>query len=203
MKRPTTHLELLGRLTEWDPPIHIMGGFAEDALLHGRETRRHEDIDLVVFREDLDLRLDQSRKLGFKDFHLRIATTPSRPLVLGAIERGLNLEIIVFDRAPDGRIYWEKPTHEGPARLYLPPGAFDWAPATIEGFEIRTVSPLALYQIRLGVIDLFGGMREKDVVSQAALRRAFFEGVPEERLQPEIEPMGDVPADWEAPPEAA
>lgn len=181
-------------LMSFDPDLRIMGGFAEDALLHGRATRPHEDIDLVVLREDLDRIVDRAEALGFGDpWHLRIAVDRSRPLVFGSIVDGVNLEIIVFDRDEEGRVYWEKPTEHGFARLYLPDDAFEAAPSTLDGIEVRTVSPLALYQIRAGVVDLFGGMRPKDTVSQAALRERYFVGASEDSLSPRIIPAMATP----------
>lgn len=189
MSHPTTQLELLEAVMAWEPKAYIFGGFAEDALLYGRESRPHEDIDLFVLREDLDLRVEQARQLGFEEWHIRIQAVAQRPLVIGSVRDGLNLEIIVFDRAPNGRIYWELPTAEGLSRLYMPDELFAAEPSSVEGVEVRTFTPLALYQIRAGVVGLFDGMRRKDIVSQAALVNKFFRDVPEEQLQPEIEPI--------------
>lgn len=182
-------LDTMRALMAWDPPLWIMGGFAEDALLHGRATRPHEDIDLVVLRDDLDLRLDQAEALGFgHPWHVRLARDRSRPLVIGSLLEGVNLEIVVFDR-DDGGIYWEKPTAEGSTRLYMPDDAFLWQASAIHGVEVRTVSPRMLYQVREGVTDLFGGMRPKDVVSQRGLRERFFRDVPERELVPRAAPL--------------
>lgn len=184
---PTTQLELLRRVMAWDPPVTIFGGFAEDALLHGRVTRPHEDIDVLVMRDELDLRLDQAAALGFTDWHLRFAVVRERPLVIGSIRDTLNLEFIVFDRDERGDVYWEMPTPEGLARLYLPDDALTWRSSRIEDVEVRTFSPRGLYHIRVGVTELFGGLRPKDRVAQAALRARFFQGVPEEALAPRVE----------------
>ena len=182
-------LEVMRAVMAWDPPAWIMGGFAEDAVLQGKATRPHEDIDLVVLREDLETRFDQAEALGFgHPWHLRIAIERSRPLVVGSVVDGVNLEIIVFDRDEDGGVYWEKPTPEGSSRLYLPDDAFTWPTSRIEGLEVRTVSPRALYQIREGVVDLFGGMRDKDVASQRRLKDRFFRNEAQRALAPRIAP---------------
>lgn len=183
-------LATMREVLSWDPSLRIMGGFAEDALLHGRATRPHEDIDFVVMREHLDAFLDRAEAIGFgHPWHLRIAIHRARPLVVGSVVDGVNLEIVVFDRDEEGRVYWEKPTPDGSAALYLPEDAFDAPPATIKGVEMRPLSPLALYQLRAGVADLFGGFRPKDLPAQDALRARYFPGVPEVRLAPRIEPL--------------
>jgi len=46
-------LELLRRLQTYSPPPFLMGGFAEDALLHGGFSREHNDLDLLVERSGL------------------------------------------------------------------------------------------------------------------------------------------------------
>lgn len=181
-------LRVMRDALSWEPSLRIMGGFAEDALLHGRATRPHEDIDLVVLREHLDMVMDRAEAQGFgHPWHLRIAMERSRPLVLGSVVDGVDLEIGVFERDEEGRVYWEKPTAEGAARLYFPEDAFEAPAVELEGVPVRTVSPLALYQIRVGLVDLFGGMRGKDVTAQRMLRERFFRGVPETELAPRIE----------------
>lgn len=181
-------LEVIEAVMKWDPPVFFFGGFSEDALLHGRASRPHEDVDVVVFRDELESRIEQARALGFEEWHVRLAAVRGRPLVIASVQDDVMLEYSVFERDADGRVHWEKPTPEGTARLHFPDDAFDTPPSRIEGVPIRTLSPLALYHIRAGVTDLFGGMRPKDEVSQAALKRRFFAGVPEAQLAPRIEP---------------
>lgn len=183
-----THLDVIRDLARWDPPVILMGGYAEDAILHGRETREHADIDVFVLRRDLNLRIEQARAIGFDDFHVRFEPREGRPLVVGAIVDDLNLEYCVFDQTNEGRLYFDTPTGSGLTRVWLPEDTLARNRSAIDGIEIQTVSPLALYQIRIGVTNTFGGLRPKDHVSQAALRRRFFEGVPEEELVPLIEP---------------
>lgn len=189
MKTPPEQLALLRAVMEWQPKAWIFGGFAEDALLHGHASRPHEDVDVVVFRDELPLRLDQARALGYDQVHVRLQQQPDRPLVVGCWnEDGVLLELSIFERDDSGRAYFEKPTPDGPARLYFPEDAFRQPQTQFEGIEIRTVSALTLYHIRAGVVDLFGGMRDKDAVSQEKLRKRFFAEVPEIQLAPRIEP---------------
>ena len=45
------YLPLLETLMTFEPPVHVFGGFAEDALLHGTSVRTHQDVDVLVGRE--------------------------------------------------------------------------------------------------------------------------------------------------------
>lgn len=178
--------ELLRALMRLDPPLWIFGGIAEDALLHGRFSRHHEDVDVMVYRDELDLRLEQVHALGFHDFHVRMMPREGAPLVIGSVVDDVNLEIVIFDRDLDGRPYFDVPVREGMRRFWLPSGALEHPPSAIEGVEVRTISPLALYQLRAAVAETFGGFRPKDRVSQAALKARFFRDAPAAQLEPEV-----------------
>lgn len=186
-RKPRTQMELLRALMRLTPRVHVFGGLAEDALLYGRQSRAHEDVDVMIFRDEIDLRLEQARELGFERFHLRMQPVPERPLVVGSIVGEMNLEYVIFDRHDDGRISFDTPTPDGLTRVWLPDDALDWPVSTLDGVEVRTVSPLTQYQIRIGVTETFGGMRPKDVVAQAALRRRFFAHEKEADLRPRTE----------------
>lgn len=179
------HLQLVREIDALDPPAWIFGGVAEDALLHGRLTRAHSDVDLCVLREHLDLRVEQARALGFDEFHLRMEGWPGSPLVFGAFRDDTLLEIVVFDRAADGRVYVDVPVSNGMKRVWLPEDTFSHPKARVEGVPTKTFSPRALHQLRSGVAETFGGFRPKDAVAQAALKRRFFPDVPEEMLEPQ------------------
>lgn len=181
------HLALLRDLHALEPRVWIFGGVAEDALLYGRFSREHSDVDLFVLREDLDARIEQARALGFDDFHLRMDSWPETPLVVGAFREDVLLELIVFDRAPDGRVYVDLPVPDGMKRFWLPTGALEHPASAIEGVPVRTFSPLALHQLRSAVAETFGGFRPKDAVAQSALERRFFPGASEEELAPTTE----------------
>jgi hypothetical protein len=73
-------------------------------------------------------------------------------------------------------------------RIELSDGVFDHPMSTLDGVAVRTVSPLALYQIRAGITMAggFGPPRPKDITSQEALRTRFFPGASRESLQPTL-----------------
>jgi hypothetical protein len=64
-------LELIARLMDLEPPLYLFGGYAEDALLYGRTSRPHNDVDILVWADELSLRLEQARSIGFTDFEVR------------------------------------------------------------------------------------------------------------------------------------
>jgi hypothetical protein len=74
----------------------------------------------------------------------------------------------------------------------MPRGLFDWPPTIIDGVQIRTLSPLALIQIRAGVTatGVFGPPRPgKDEAHQSRLIEAFFPDAGDEPDQPRIAAM--------------
>jgi hypothetical protein len=181
-----TALDLIGRLMALEPPLFLFGGFAEDAVLHGRLTRPHADVDVFVWRDDLPMHLEQAGALGFLSFRTRFESAPGKPLAIGAVADGLDLEFCVADRASDGRGYFEVPGRDGQRWIWLPEDALTWPVALLEGLTVRTVSPLTLYQIREAVAETFGGPRPKDLVAQAALRARFFGDTCDDDLRPRV-----------------
>ena len=72
--------------------------------------------------------------------------------------------------------------------------SFAYPAARIEGTLIRTLSALALYQIRawLDITRSFGGLRPKDLAVQRRLRTALLADLAGEALRPRIERFGSV-----------
>lgn len=192
-KNSGAYLQLIASLFELDPPLCIFGGFAEDALLYGKVSRPHSDVDVLVLRDELSLRMDQFRRLGFVDFEVYYAITPGRPLVLNGEREGLHLELGLFELTPAGQPYFEVRAEDGAlSRITLSDDTLKFPPSVIEGVRIRTVSPLALHQIRAGLdaIRAFGDLRPTDIPAQQLLKEKFFSERREEDLLPRIERVG-------------
>jgi hypothetical protein len=186
-----SYLELIGRLATFDPPVHVMGGFAEDAVLHGAVTRPHDDVDVMVDRLMLDRFLAAAAELGFDRFATLFEPVEGIPLVMAASNEDVHLEITVYDRSPEGHVSCLMTDAEGaPIVIDLTPGIFEHPLGRLGGTAIRAVSPLALYQIRAAVIEsgAFGPPRPKDVASQEALRDRFFRDDDPSALMPGIAP---------------
>jgi hypothetical protein len=72
--------------------------------------------------------------------------------------------------------------------VYLPEDTFQYPATTLEGVAIRTISPLALYQMRaaFAVTGSFGELRANDLATQDQLRKTFFASQDEGQLMPNI-----------------
>ena len=183
-----SYLALIEGLAALEPPVFVFGGIAEDALLDGSISRPHGDIDVLVGRATLDLHLAQFGSIGFSDFDVFFEPQPGRPLVLGGVHAGQNLELGVFDELEPGIASFVLPVEQGLVRIILPDDALRQPIGSIDGVPIRTVSPLALYQLREAFIHtgVFGPPRDKDRAAQARLRQELLTDVLESDLIPRM-----------------
>ena len=184
------YLVLLKHMATLSPPLFVMGGFAEDALLYHRITRQHGDLDVLIVRSQLNQCLQQLKPLGFAEFEGYLEESPGRPLILGARADNLHLEIGVSNPEPSGGYIFEVPGQPPPSRfrVFLPEDTFQYPATTIEGVAIQTISPLALYQMRAAsaMTRSFGEMRASDLTMQEQLRKTFFASQDERQLIPKI-----------------
>jgi hypothetical protein len=192
-------LELLRRMAALDPKPCLMGGYAEDALLAGAATRPHADIDWVVRRRELTLRLAQARELGFGEFETWGESAPGEPFYLYGENGDLKLDIGVAD-AQSGRVYcrihklaFDIDGSEAPAgyQFQLPRDTFEHPPVEIDGVVVLTASPLALYQLRIGIASQrsFGELSVQQRESARRLKARFFPFHSDIQLEPRIEPL--------------
>jgi len=192
-------LELIAKLAALEPTLTFMGGYAEDALLAGRVTREHEDIDVVFPRTEQELRFAQLPELGFGDWETIGEAAPGLPFYLAGQNGEVKLDLGVADEH-DGK-HWMQvhklsftvAGEEAPAgyRLQLPDELFEQPLVELEGIAIKPLSPLALYQMRAGVAkrNSFGPLSEQHLLTLARLREEFFPDRSEEELLPPSEPL--------------
>ena len=192
-------LELIAKLAALEPTLSFMGGYAEDALLAGRVTRKHEDVDVVFPRHELELRFAQLAELGFGDWETWGEAAPGVPFYLFGQNGELKVDLGVADEQ-EGK-HWMRVHNlaftiageEAPAgyQLQLPDDLFDQPLVELEGIAIKPVSPLALYQIRAGVAERnsFGPLSESHLVTLAQLRERFFPDRSEDELLPPSKPL--------------
>ena len=110
-------------------------------------------------------------------------------MVIGTTDGDMELEISVCDQTTEGIVFFHIPDQDGRLfRVDLSDGVFDHPASDLDGIALRTVSPLALCQIRAGITmaGSFGPPRPKDVASQEALRARFFPDASPESLQPRM-----------------
>jgi hypothetical protein len=168
-------------MSDLSPAPCVFGGFAEDALLARAVTRPHRDVDWMFPRRELGLRLEQARSLGFTEFETWGEAAPGEPFYLYARHGDLSIDLGICDDA-DGRevirvhrIAFAVDAKEAPAgyQVALPLDTYDHPPAEIEGIDVRVVSPLALYQMRVGFASQgsFGNLSERQRESSRRLRR--------------------------------
>jgi Aminoglycoside-2''-adenylyltransferase len=192
-------LDLIAKLAALEPAVSFMGGYAEDAVLAGRVTRPHEDIDLIFPRDQQELRLAQLAELGFTGWETWSEAAPGVPFYLFCQNGDLKIDLGITDEA-DGKIWMRVHQlaftvggEEAPAgyQLRLPDDLFDHPPAELDGIAIKPISPLAMYQIRAGVAqrNSFGPLSERHRATLAQLRERFFPDRPEEELLPPSEPL--------------
>ena len=181
---------LLRLLATVAPPLFVMGGFAEDALLVHRFTRQHADLDVLVLRSQLSRQLQQLKSLGLAGFEVAPEETPGRPLVLGTHVDHLHIEIWVSAQEPRGGYSFEVEGQPPPSRfrVFLPEDTFQYPATTVEGVALHTISPLALYQLRAisAMTRSVGDRRAVDLAMQEQLRQAFLGGQDEHQLMPKL-----------------
>jgi hypothetical protein len=197
--RAVGQLDLLRRMSELDPPPFVFGGYAEDALLAGTVTRPHGDVDWLVPRNELALRLDQARTLGFVEIETRGESAPGEPFYLFAQSGDLSIDIGVADEA-DGRplariwkLAFPIDGGEAPAgyQFQLPADTYTHPPAQLDGIAVHVASPLALYQIRAAIAakGSFGPLSATQRVRLDKLRETFFPEYADDELTPRIESL--------------
>ena len=126
MSADAGYLALIDRLTTVRPPVFVFGGYAEDALLAGRTTRPHGDVDVLVGRVDLAEHLERFAEWGFPSFEIYFEVVPGSPLVYHAASDGIELELGVYDELVPGRPSFVLPADEpadpghAPQRLLHP-----------------------------------------------------------------------------------
>jgi hypothetical protein len=154
----------------------------------------------VVFpRDEQELRLAQLAELGFGEWETWGEAAPGVPFYLFGQNGELKLDLGVSDEE-DGK-HWMRvhklsftvDDREAPAgyQLQMPDDLFDQPLVELEGIEIKTIPPLALYQMRAGVAERnsFGPLSERQLAMLAQLRERFFPDRSEDELLPPCEPL--------------
>ena len=186
------YLALLRELSGFRPPLFVFGSVAEAALLDGKLAASHGDLDVLIPRSELELRLRQFDDLGFAAFTVYYEPRPGLPLVYGSTREELVLELSLLDVGPAGDPYFVVGTDKGPVSISVPPDLFQWAPTIIDGVPVHTLSPLALVHIRAGATSTgaFGPPRpQEDGIRQSRLVDVFLSNVDPAQLEPTVTPI--------------
>lgn len=157
-------------------PVRLWGGYADDALLSGRVSRLHHDVDLVAMRTDTALLKIELGKLGYDvtEESFEKGGKPYKLLVRGT---GVLADIALFDTGENGQpmidIFYTKIQRR--YKVSFSDDMFEEAACSIEGIPVVTVSPIALIRSKAAYFQAgVAGSRPKDVRGKEALMRKFF-----------------------------
>lgn len=173
-----------------DLPVRLYGGYAEEALLEGRVTRGHHDVDMVALRKDGD-----DIRLGFENLGCNVSEHTEdgadKPYKFLVKRGGVEADIAFLDWDEDrNQPYAETATPEGKkVRAYFDRGALAQGTQQLDGMGVQTVSPLMQMQMREAFwLVKRGEPRQQDLDKQEALRQKFFpaEGAGSGKFKPEI-----------------
>ena len=187
---------LLERCAELDPPPpdgRLRRGCTARALRHAAARRRR----LALSAPGPGAPPGPGCRPRVRGIRAWGEAAPGEPFYLYGENGALKLDLGVADEI-DGRLvvrvhrlFFAVDGREAPAgyRFALPDDAFDYPPVEIDGFRVRVVSPLTLYQLRAGIASQgsFGPLSERQLASLAALRERFFPDRSQEELLPRIE----------------
>jgi hypothetical protein len=111
-------------------------------------------------------------------------------MILGARGDSPPIELWVSTPEPTGGYSLEVGGHplSNRYRIYLPEDTFHYPATLIEGSAIQTISPLALYHLRVisAMTRPVGEQRRKDLAMQEQLRQTFLAEQDEQKLTPRL-----------------
>ena len=136
------YLELIRKLGAVRPTIFVFGGYAEDALIYGRTMRDHSDIDVMIRRRELEMRLPQFAALGFDHFDTYYELIPGKPQVLNVSATACTGVSIVCPTLTRLLLVDRRTRYACTTTLQIQP------PASSSRVCMQTISPLMLYRIR-------------------------------------------------------
>ncbi len=73
---PVGWLPAVAELCEFDPPVWVFGGIAEEALLEGSVSRDHGDIDVLVDRKALRTHIESFEAIGYPALRVYLEVVP-------------------------------------------------------------------------------------------------------------------------------
>jgi lincosamide nucleotidyltransferase A/C/D/E len=134
---------VLDRLEQERIKVWLDGGWGIDALV-GRETRPHEDLDLVVAQDDLPRAQAALADLGFEHDPSVEPGLPARLVLTAADARRVDVHLIVLDGRGDG---WQ-PLGEGAWGAYPAEGLT--GTGEVAGRSVQCITPELQLRHHLG-----------------------------------------------------
>lgn len=172
-------LDFLNMIQEKRLPIWVIGGFADDALVHGGLSRFHSDIDAVTYRDKADFLKTELENMGFliEEVIIPPNTTAYK---LRAKKDLLHLDLVLFDFDESSKRFYislVNPNTNDLFRIYFSENSLSYPTQNLNGIKINTVSPMTLIQSK-NIYARIGSNeeRDKDLKSQTVLINKFFPG---------------------------
>ena len=145
--------------------IWIIGGWGVDALLR-KQTRTHDDLDIIIQQKDVEKAKELLAELGFQN--VPRPDTSAWNFVLGDnLGHEIDFHVIVFDNKGNG-IYGAL----GREEIYPPAGSL-WEDGNIDGHRVGCISPDQMVKDHIGYKP-----REKDYNDVFALCGEFGIAIP-------------------------
>lgn len=112
-----TQRDLISEVMALEPPVYLFGGFAEDAVLYGKVSRPHQDVDVLIWLDQLAMRIEQVRVFGFHSFEVRFEAAPGHPCGRCAVKRLGSRILHRRARFPGARLFLSAVEYRAPAVL--------------------------------------------------------------------------------------
>jgi lincosamide nucleotidyltransferase A/C/D/E len=126
----TDVIEILDALQQERIDVWLDGGWAVDALV-GRQTREHDDLDVVVALDDVEL---IKQALGKRGFAVAEDELPTRFVLKDSTGRQINFHTVIFDEEGGGI----QKLQSGNTYRYHPKGFT--ATGIVEGREVKCLT---------------------------------------------------------------
>lgn len=153
-------IEFLVGMEKLEIQIWIVGGWGVDALLE-KQTRPHDDLDIVIQHQDVSTAREFLERRGFQN--VPRPDTCDWNFVLGDnLGHEIDFHVIFFDDNGNG-IYGPP----GKGEIYPPSGSLR-ENGNICGYRVRCISPEQMVKDHIGY-----KFREKDYLDVSALCRKF------------------------------
>ncbi|OGH66727.1 MAG: hypothetical protein A2983_00575 [Candidatus Magasanikbacteria bacterium RIFCSPLOWO2_01_FULL_40_15] len=97
---PLSELKRLLAVLPKSCPIYVMGGFALDGHL-GKLTRKHNDVDLICWRKDVNIIKKVLERIGYKVREKYDKNNPKLPILLETDEENPAMDVKIIDEQPN------------------------------------------------------------------------------------------------------
>jgi hypothetical protein len=177
-------------------PIYLAGGYAEDFLLEGKIMSDHHDVDLLVFKENLEQIRTELKKRGFTITEVKQGANGEAICEFKAVKGEFQVDVVFVSVDNEGRYFLDIDNSEGlnSDRFYFEPNTFIQSQKKLNDVEVKTISPLTLIQTREALKQVKHWVREKDQQKIEALKEKFFKDKDfnSELFKPDIVSVHDI-----------